>query len=618
MKIIKVRNILLYIITIIMLLLVSGCSKLQKPTKVVRNDIERYNNPFSISSFTNNWGDEFGIQAPYILRYNGVYYMYIATPNNGLGVKLYKSDNLMDWTYVGNVFNPGSKGETTDEINRSDSEDLAHGAIAPEVRYFNGYFYLYTSLTKGTGKPVGNLIYRSTGVSGTYSDQTTNLGLNKDGTVFIDDDEKMYFLTAGDKPGVIYLYTMSNLAKINTDKKKEIVIDNSNTYYYQAPYMIKKGEYYYLFYSQTKNDDSGYELNYSYSKELDVTKFVKNENEPLLTNNASAIKGSYQTSIFLGPDLLTYYTVYSDENNRLVLSQLKFDGKLVYLDARLSDNIKPQTPDFYAKDQMSEFYEQVDGRLLSKLVTSSDYVAEFNFSGVNSIYPNLYVSYQDKDNYLKIEIASKKITLTQVKNGTSSVVAEGTINYTFSVIRNHTVFVEKRGNKIDIYFNDMHKISADIKTSGGRIGYGTGNPERIAYTAFTSITSSNALINYADGSILARSYLPNNSKLTESLIKNIDDAYYLVLKENDYVSYLVDFVNDGTYVLIFTYNNTAKANKIYLSIDGKDYQTIKLPKEKDAIVSIKLSEQHFTKGLHTITIAADEFEFSSIKIVEKK
>lgn len=616
----KVRTIFITIITITILLLISGCSKLEKPNKLVIDEINRYNNPFPISEFKDNWGEEFGIQAPFIIRHLGTYYMYISTPNNGLGVKLYKSEDLINWTYEKNVFGISLSSETTDEMNLEDSIKKAHGAVAPEVRYFNGRFYLYTSITRGTGAPVGHVVYYVTSPTGTFSNQRTYSELNQDGTVFIDDDEKMYFLTSGgNKPGVINLYTMSKLDIINTNAKQELMIDDSGQYYYHAPYMFKKGDYYYLIYSRTKKDESGYEIDYSYSKELDVTKFIKNENGPLITNNTNGIKGAYHVSVFLGPDLLTYYAVYNDENNRLVISPIKFDGKLMYIDVRAEDNITPKRPDFEEKNKNSELYEQIDGRLLSKIITASDYVAEFNFSGVStlSLYPNLYLSYQDKDNYLKIGIEKKTITLTQVKNGKSTVVAQEKYNFGFIVSYNHTVFVEKRGNKIDIYFNGMRKISTEINVGGGRIGYGTGNPERIAYTAFTSITSNNAYINYVEGNILARSYLPYHSKLTKSIIREIDNAYFLTLKENNYVTYTIDVPKDGIYELIFTYNNEAKVNSFYLSLDGQDYQIVKLPKEKGKIISVKLTELNLTKGIHSITVSANGFEFSNIKIMEK-
>lgn len=100
----------------------------------------------------------------------------MSTVDDKSGVKVWKSNNLIDWEYGGLV---------TEEASTK-------AAYAPEVTYWNGAFYMYTS-------PGGNghYVYKSDSPLGPFKKQTENLGMGIDGHVFIDDDGKWYFYSTG-------------------------------------------------------------------------------------------------------------------------------------------------------------------------------------------------------------------------------------------------------------------------------------------------------------------------------------------------------------------------------------------------------------------------------------
>src|SRR5690606_15583824 len=114
------------------------------------------------------------------------YYLYCSTKDGRPGIKGWSSEDLIHWTPEGLV--------TEDPITT--------GAYAPEVVYWNGYFYMYTS-------PAGNghYVLRSDSPTGPFEVQTENLGLSIDGSVFIDDNGKWYFTHAGDQGIVIHPMT---------------------------------------------------------------------------------------------------------------------------------------------------------------------------------------------------------------------------------------------------------------------------------------------------------------------------------------------------------------------------------------------------------------------------
>lgn len=80
----------------------------------------------------------------YCLNYNGWFYLY--HPHNQR-VYAYKSKNLVNWTYLGEVYN---------NIGHDHGGDAAEGLYAPEVHFINGKFYLYyVSVMSGGADPTG-------------------------------------------------------------------------------------------------------------------------------------------------------------------------------------------------------------------------------------------------------------------------------------------------------------------------------------------------------------------------------------------------------------------------------------------------------------------------------
>ena len=147
----------------------------------------------------NQWPG-YGIGDPFIMRYNGVYYLYVSSLDSEIGVRAYRSADLVNWEPVdGNCSKPGYVSE--------DSCTLA--AYAPEVYYFNGTFYMYTSPGGG-----GHYILTSDSPEGPFVRATDNFGLSIDGSVLIDDDEQMYFTSANN--GGIRMMRMENMLKVDT------------------------------------------------------------------------------------------------------------------------------------------------------------------------------------------------------------------------------------------------------------------------------------------------------------------------------------------------------------------------------------------------------------------
>ena len=121
-------------------------------------------------------GGEYGIGDPFVMRYDGKYYLYPSSghPENGVaGIKVFSSEDLVNWTYEGFAV----EGEE------------ANFAYAPEVVYYNGTFYLCESAGGN-----GHYIYKSNSPVGPFERVTDNFGRVIDGAFWIGDDGQLYFL----------------------------------------------------------------------------------------------------------------------------------------------------------------------------------------------------------------------------------------------------------------------------------------------------------------------------------------------------------------------------------------------------------------------------------------
>ena len=85
--------------------------------------ISTYQNPIMDYQSEQAWPG-YGFGDPFVMRYNGMYYLYVSTKDGSVGIKCWSSPDLVNWTYEGFCSN----------------DPITRGAYAPEVYYYNGYF----------------------------------------------------------------------------------------------------------------------------------------------------------------------------------------------------------------------------------------------------------------------------------------------------------------------------------------------------------------------------------------------------------------------------------------------------------------------------------------------
>ena len=203
----------------------------------------------------------YGIGDPYVFRFNGMYYLYCSSRDNWNGVRAWKSTDLVRWQQC------TAKGFTEEQTGYVSIDESLVGAFAPEVYYWNGFFYMYSSPSG-----LGHYVYKADSPEGPFVRVTDKLDKRIDGSMFIDDDEKMYFLTAGEA-GII-MSQAANMQDLYSGDTAFTRVNLSNTVigsWTEGPMIIKRNGIYYITYTGTDVESQAYRI--SYSTETDGKKF---------------------------------------------------------------------------------------------------------------------------------------------------------------------------------------------------------------------------------------------------------------------------------------------------------------------------------------------------------
>ncbi|WP_081300621.1 family 43 glycosylhydrolase [Clostridium beijerinckii] len=589
----------------------------------INTDFSTYKNNFKLND---EWED-YGIGDPYILRYNGRYYLYCSTKDYKKGVKSWSSEDLISWKYEGSV---------TDE-------EISTGSYAPEVVYWNGYFYMYTS---PAGK--GHYVLKSDKPTGPFTVQTDNFGLSIDGSVFIDDDGKFYFTHAGDN-GIIGHEMTDPLTVDKTGKNLNAYLNG----WTEGSMIIKHNGLYYLTYTGNHVFSKGYRINYGVAEDSPIGKYTVPDNNPIVISTEDDFNGLGHSSTVLGPDMDSYYIVYhnllgaSKEGppiREMNIDRLVFNGeRMSVLGPTNYEQPAPRMPDFYTWLQSESAYSNIEKTTdkdnsisLIDRTTDSSYTAEYNFSikddskilgdsKVGAIF-----SYNNESNYMytSVNLNTKKLELYEVSDGNHKLDAAAQLPEEFDFKKLHSIRVERMNNSVRIFFDNMMKISTKVTgIPEGKIGYIYKNLEPIFdYIAFTN--SVNGLTDYdafkpIPGKIEAVHFMKNketgyhtdktdkkdDSYRNDSEIEtniNADKSYSVVLNEDEWLNYNINVKDDGTFGFDFMAKQIGENASVQLYVDGAKKGSYKVstdgPIDEDGWTKVQVGQLNLLKGFHQLKV----------------
>ncbi|HEY9059463.1 MAG TPA: RICIN domain-containing protein [Pseudobacteroides sp.] len=207
-----------------------------------------------------------------LLKYGDYYYWYGEyrdSSNYFLGVRCYRSTDLMNWEYRGEVLKPSSAAE----LNKCNVErpKVMYNASTKEfvmwMHWENGVHYGEARAAVAyCSTPDGNYTYqgsfRPLANSGVIDHDKPGY-MSRDCSVFVDTDGKGYFISAANENMDLILYELTADYKKIASLKAKLYVGKQR----EAPCLIKRDDYYYLITSGCTGWTPN-QAKYAYSKSL--------------------------------------------------------------------------------------------------------------------------------------------------------------------------------------------------------------------------------------------------------------------------------------------------------------------------------------------------------------
>ena len=579
----------------------------------VRPDVkEDYINPVNlpVASGSNEAAD------PFVYRFNGKYYLYMTT--GGEKVRCYVSDDLLNWSAATNGPSPGLCYEGTA------GNKIGNTPYAPEVIYYDGYFYMVTS-PHGDG----HYILKSESPEGPFQDITGNQGKSIDGSFFIDEDEQAYMFTAGGNSIVGYKLELDpdGITFEKSDGNDWMMAYGATHLgaWNEGPYMLKRYGAYYLTHTGTHYLSPGYRVNYAYApKGSDVSKsssFTHVDNLNTLVATDTTFHALGHSCTVLGPDMDSYYIAYhsmkgSASYRYYNINRLSFNGgNMTINEFGEMFNQSPSMPE-YAVEDCSEMTKK-NGKYFSNIEHNSDaFSAEFNVVGEGK----MYFAYADDDNYGYLEFKNNQIVLGKVSSGTNKTIKTIPLYHTYDTGVLHTFRINYGYGKAAIYFDSMEKeYDIDCSFGKGKIAV-DANFDEIDYCAFSNVGGGKSdKVEYNSKKILANAYSEELSILNgetsgisysaKGTLKIQDNGMMTLSKEGDRATYLMRQNEEGTYNLALRIPYKMLGKKVGIRLNDGKVKEVTIPKNEP-----KVPNADIYLNITELDLSYDEYWLSLVNV----
>ena len=580
----------------------------------VRPDLkEDYINPVSLPAA----GGANEAADPFVYRFNGKYYLYMTT--GGEKVRCYVSNDLLHWSAATNGPSPGLcyEGAAGNKIGST--------PYAPEVIYYDGYFYMVTS-PHGDG----HYILKSESPEGPFQDITGNIGKSIDGSFFIDEDEQAYMFTAGGNAILGYKLDLNpdGITFEKNDDNSDWTMSYAATHlgaWNEGPYMLKRYGAYYLTHTGTHYLSPGYRVNYAYApKGSDVSKsssFTHIDNLNTLVATDDTFHALGHSSTVLGPDMDSYYIAYHSMKGTASfryynINRLSFNGgNMTINEYGELFNQSPSMPEYSAEDS-SEMSRNGNKYFSNKEHNKDAFSAEFNVVGEGK----MYFAYASDDNYGYLEFKNNKITLGKVSDGSNITIKTISLSHTYDTGVLHTYRINYGYGKAAIYFDSMEKeYDIDCEFQKGKIGVDAAFDE-IEYCAFSNVGGGKSdKIEYNSKKILANAYSEELSILngdksgisysTKGTMKIVDNGMMSLSKEGDRATYLMRQNEPGDYNLALRIPYTMLGKKVGIRLNDGQVKEVTIPNNAP-----KVKNGDVYLNITTLSLNYEEYWLSLVNI----
>lgn len=296
------------------------------------NNTDKKDEPITVDDKYHNPVVALSLPDPTIIKVqNGSFYLYATEDTRN--VPIYKSDNLIDWTFVGTAF--------TNET-RPNFEPKG-GIWAPDISYVNGKYYLYYSMSVWGGEwTCGIGVAVADRPEGPFEDKgrlfrSNEINVQNSIDQFYIEDHGQKYLLWGSFRGIYGVELSDDGLSVKAGVERRQIAGTA----FEGTYIHKRGEYYYLFASVgscCEGVNSTYKLVIGRSKSLFGPYFDKS-GKNMMDNGYTVVVGA--NSRFVGnghcseivqdksgKDWIFYHgvDVQNPKGRVLLLDEIKWDN----------------------------------------------------------------------------------------------------------------------------------------------------------------------------------------------------------------------------------------------------------------------------------------------------
>ncbi len=577
-------------------------------------------NKRKISTYKNPLIPSYNIGDPFVMRYDGKYYLYPSSVAN-TPYYCYVSEDLVNWSErIACV----PKSEIPSGVSEHGNYCDPLSAYAPEVTYFNGKFIMVTSLG-GTG----HQFFVADSPIGPFKKVGDKWGCKIDGHIFVDNDGKWYFYSAHNAGG-LHGFKMLSPTEVDIPSEQQIgcVIDEGAGTWTEGPMVVYHDGTYFMSYTGNHVCHTAYRIAYGTSKD-DPLSFTQATPNPLLVSTTEVTSGIGHSSSVKAPDLDSYYIVYHTRlrQRHLNIDRLVFNGnKMFALGPTVSDTPVPPMPDIYAQfDRLDEadgfsgdfsiecgkLIMKTEGRVLAKeKLARSRYTIELTVSRIDKdALAGVIFGYEDENNFGEAlfdtnteELLVRFTAGGKVTEYRKALVRSFDTPYDFSVLQ--AIQIEKTGNIFTFYVNDRILCKYESSLDGKGVGMtAQGGGASFGYLGASAESRGTSSKNFPKPVATQTGYLQANlckEYDTKTGVIAESEEEYVSVSEGETYNYAVFAEKYGNYGFSVNYRSKNGA-VISVYANEKYIKDIDLPPSKD-FTSVTARDIPLCDGEQNITV----------------